>query len=63
VRVAAAAVEGAANAALVRVLAEELDVARGRVRIASGATSRRKVVEVDGVSAGALHSRWPDLTV
>ena len=60
VRVAAPPVDGAANEALVRLLASELGVARGAVRLVSGATARTKVIEVAG--AGALISaRWPDL--
>ncbi|KWX63211.1 DUF167 domain-containing protein [Mycobacterium sp. NAZ190054] len=36
------AVEGKANAAVVRVLAEHFDVPRSRVELTSGATSRLK---------------------
>jgi uncharacterized protein len=49
VRLAAPPVDGAANVALVELLAEALGVARGAVRVVTGATSRGKVVEVDGV--------------
>lgn len=61
VRVAAPAVDGAANRALLRLLADELDVARGAVRLAVGETSRTKVVEVEGVDALAIAARWPGL--
>lgn len=48
VRVQAPAVEGAANAALVRWVARELlGVPRGAVRIAKGERSREKLLEVD----------------
>jgi uncharacterized protein (TIGR00251 family) len=50
IRLAAPPVDGAANAALVAFMADELDVARSHVRIVSGLTGRRKVVEIDGVS-------------
>jgi hypothetical protein len=50
IRLAAPPVDGAANDALVRFLAERLGVPRSAVRIASGAGSRTKVVAVDGVS-------------
>ena len=50
VRLAAPPADGAANEALIEVLADALGIARGAVRIVSGATSRGKVVEVDGVS-------------
>ncbi len=61
VRVAAAAVEGAANEALVRLLARELGVGRSAVRIVAGATTRRKLVAVSGVSPGFVLARWPGL--
>jgi len=48
-RLAAPPVEGAANEELVRFVAERLGVARSAVRVAAGATSRRKTVEVDGM--------------
>jgi uncharacterized protein len=63
VRVMAPAVEGAANTALIRVLADELGIARSDVRIVAGATSRRKLVVVDGISAEAVVARWPGLKV
>jgi uncharacterized protein (TIGR00251 family) len=63
VRVMAPAVEGAANAALIRILADELDVARRDVRIVAGATSRQKLVIVDGVDPEAIVARWPGLRV
>lgn len=50
VRLAAPPVEGAANVALVELLADVLGVARRSVRIVSGATARAKIVEVDGAS-------------
>jgi uncharacterized protein len=54
VRLAAPPVDGAANAALIEFVAERLRIAKSRVRIVTGQTSRRKVVEVDGVSAEQL---------
>ena len=50
VRLSAPPVDGAANVALVELLAEALGVPRRCVRIVSGATSRGKVVEVGGVT-------------
>ena len=49
IRLAAPPVDGAANDALIRLLADALGIARSAVRVVSGATSRGKVVEVDGV--------------
>ena len=53
VRLAAPPVDGAANAELVRFLAERLDVPRSAVAIVRGASARRKTVAVDGVTAEA----------
>jgi uncharacterized protein (TIGR00251 family) len=50
VRIAAAPVDGAANAELIETLARALDLPRRAVRIISGATSRTKRVQVDGLS-------------
>jgi uncharacterized protein YggU (UPF0235/DUF167 family) len=62
-RVGAPAVEGAANNALIRLIAEELGVARSSVRIVAGASSRQKLVVVDGADPAAIVARWPGLKV
>lgn len=49
IRVAAPPIGGAANAELVRFLAERLGIARDAVRVVSGATGRRKWVAIEGV--------------
>jgi len=54
VRVRAAPVDGRANAALCRVLAQSLGIGVRSVSIVRGASSRDKVVRVDGVSAAGL---------
>lgn len=54
VRLAAPPVEGAANEALVRWLAGVLKVPRASVVIASGVSSRRKVVLVEGASVARV---------
>ena len=51
IRLAAPPVDGAANAELVRFLAERLGVRRGDVAIVRGATGRRKTVRVAGMTA------------
>ena len=61
VRVAAPPVDGAANAALIRLLAHELEVAPSAVRLVSGATGRHKVIAVTGLAATQLMVRWPGL--
>jgi uncharacterized protein (TIGR00251 family) len=54
IRLAAPPVDGAANAALVEFVAGQLGIAKSRVRITAGLASRRKTVEVDGVTAEQL---------
>jgi uncharacterized protein YggU (UPF0235/DUF167 family) len=49
VRVRAAPVEGAANAALEALLARTLGVAPTRVRVMRGGQSRLKAVEIEGL--------------
>jgi uncharacterized protein (TIGR00251 family) len=51
VRVRAVAEDGAANAAVEKVLAEWLGVAGGRVRIVRGHKSRVKLIGIAGASA------------
>ena len=57
VRVAAPPVDGAANEALVRFLAQQLGVARSAVRVESGAGSRTKVVAVEGITLEVARQR------
>jgi uncharacterized protein (TIGR00251 family) len=54
VRLHAPPVDGAANEALVAFLADRLAVPRRGVRIVTGATSRTKMIEVEGVSSSAV---------
>lgn len=54
VRLQAPPVDGAANAALVRLLADTLGVTQGSVRVVAGATSRSKTVEIDGTTEDAV---------
>ncbi len=61
VRVAAPPVDGAANEALIRLLAAALDVPRSAVSIESGATARVKRVRIEDVAPDALSGRWPGL--
>ncbi|WP_309092083.1 DUF167 family protein [Phenylobacterium sp.] len=54
VRVSAAPSDGAANAAVVALIAKALNVPRSAVRIAAGETSRLKRLEVEGATAADL---------
>jgi hypothetical protein len=56
-RVRAAPVEGAANEALLRLLAASLGVPRSSMRLLAGDRSRLKLVEVDGISDEEARSR------
>jgi hypothetical protein len=60
VRVSAPPVDGAANESLRRLLARELGLGRGSVRVVAGAAARRKVVEAD-VDRAAVVAAWPGL--
>jgi hypothetical protein len=51
VRLRAPPVDGAANEALVRFLAQRLGLPRGRIKLVAGASARRKVLEIEGVDA------------
>jgi uncharacterized protein len=62
-RVAARPVDGAANDALLRLVAAALDVPRGRVTLRSGPTGRAKVLEIEGVAPARLRSLWPGVDV
>ena len=54
VRLGAPPVDGAANEALIALLAEELGVPRRAIRILSGAASRSKLIQVDGITSGPV---------
>ena len=49
--------DGAANDALLRLLAARLDLPRSALTLVSGHTGRTKVVAVDGVSAKEVGRR------
>ena len=54
VRVIAPPVDGAANAALVRLLARRLGIAKSKVSLVSGARARNKIVEIEGVTEAVI---------
>ncbi len=57
VAVAAPPVEGQANEAVMELVSELLGVKRRQVTVARGASSRSKLVEVQGVSAAQAEAR------
>ena len=57
IRIAAPPVENAANRALIDFIAEQLGVAKSRVRIVSGSTGRRKLLEVEGVTPDVIANK------
>ena len=56
VQLTAPPVDGAANDALVALLARALGRPRGDIEIVRGETSRKKTVRVEGAAARALHA-------
>ena len=54
IRIAAPAVENAANRALIDFIAQHLGVAKRCVRVVAGGAGRRKALEIDGVSAEVI---------
>src|SRR5688500_13140572 len=57
VRVTASPVDGAANAALARLLAGGLDVPASAVAVRHGAAAREKLLHVAGLDAQAVRAR------
>lgn len=56
-QLAAPPLDGKANEECVAFLAGMADVAKSRVRIVSGLTSRMKVVEIDGIEQEEMERR------
>ncbi len=56
-RIAAPPVEGEANREVIRFLAKILGVSASQLHVVSGETGRRKVIEVNGVSAEFVRTR------
>lgn len=57
VRVQAPPVDGAANDAVIAVIADALGVPRRAVHIAAGLSGRQKLVDVDGIDASVATTR------
>ena len=57
IRLAAPPLDGAANDTLIEFLADTLSVPRRAIRIVSGERSRRKRVDIEGVTAADVKAR------
>jgi len=57
VKITAPPVEGAANEAVVRFMAEVLGVRKSHVRIVAGEKSREKTLSIDGLSDEEVRSK------
>jgi len=56
-RVTAPPVDGAANAAVCKVLSKALGVKRAAVRVTHGKTVRKKILQVTGLSEAEVRER------
>ena len=54
IRLTAPPVDNAANEALIDFIAAKLGIPKSSVRVAAGATGRRKIVEIAGVTPAAV---------
>lgn len=59
VHLTASPVDGAANKALIALLADQLSVPKRMLSIVRGATSRQKVVEIENFTPETLERRFP----
>lgn len=57
IQLAAPPVDGAANRALLELIADLLEIPRRRVSLVSGDSSRRKHLKVEGISAAEVAKR------
>lgn len=57
IRLTAPPVDGKANAALIKFLAELLDVSLAQIEIISGERSKQKIVRVRGMSAAQIQQK------
>ena len=60
VHLTAPPLEGKANAALLKILADELDISQSRLEVVAGATGRDKLISVLEMDAVTLHLKIVD---
>jgi hypothetical protein len=61
-RLTAPPVDGAANEALIALLADKLALPRRNISIVRGATSRQKIVEITGITLTEIATKIPTST-
>lgn len=59
----AAPVDGAANKALIELLADHLAIPRRAITIVRGATSRQKTIEIEGVTLEEVEQKIGQATI
>ncbi|MCE5323346.1 DUF167 domain-containing protein [bacterium] len=57
IKITAPPVEGAANAAIVKFMADALKIRKSQIELISGEKSREKVIRITGLSEADIHSR------
>ena len=57
VKITAPPVEGAANTAIVKFIADSLNIRKSQIDLVSGDKSREKVLKINGLSDGDIKSR------
>ncbi|HMD73184.1 MAG TPA: DUF167 domain-containing protein [Steroidobacteraceae bacterium] len=62
IRIAAAALDNAANLALIEFVAARLGIAKRCVRLIAGAKDRNKVLEIESVTEEAVRAAIPGFT-
>ncbi len=62
IRIAAAALDNAANLALIEFVAARLELAKRCVKLAAGSKDRHKTLEIEGSSDAALRAAFPGFT-
>ena len=63
VRVTAPPADGAANKAVVKLVAKAAGVPKSAVSVVAGTSSRHKRLAIEGASAAHLLALWPGLSV
>jgi len=61
-KICAAPVDGGANRALVKLIADTLRIAPSRVSLISGQQSRHKRIRIEGLDAAEVRQRLPEVT-